>query len=391
MKILYPILAFYPSQRGGPSVAISWMVKALRESGVDTTVISTNYHISSSSNIKTDEWITNMYGKIIYCSYFIRKFPLRALLLSVVHVRRNDIIHLNSLYDPFDLIIGLWAALNKKVLVWAPSGVLDKEAIKYKRRKKIAYLYLFKKIFASNVVFHCSSPQESLDVRRIFGTKARMIEFPNYIELVKKLDMPIRKAFLFVGRINPIKAIENLILAVESSKVMKESDFILEIVGDFNNAYGLRLIELVNRKNLNDKVFFLGHQEGIKKHELYSSSYFLILPSHSENFGNVVTEALSQGTPVIASLGSPWEILETKKSGFWCKNDYGTLASHLDKVIRMSSAEYLLYREKAYEHVMSEYEVFSNIHKWVRGYQRLLRKDPFEVCVSSGRRSIGNH
>ena len=40
------------------------------------------------------------------------------------------------------------------------------------------------------------------------------------------------------------------------------------------------------------------------------------MPSHTENFGIVATEALFQNTPVIASKHTPWEILETEQAGF---------------------------------------------------------------------------
>ena len=42
----------------------------------------------------------------------------------------------------------------------------------------------------------------------------------------------------------------------------------------------------------------------------------MILPSKSENFGNVVIESLIEGTPVIASKGTPWEELDENRCGF---------------------------------------------------------------------------
>ena len=43
----------------------------------------------------------------------------------------------------------------------------------------------------------------------------------------------------------------------------------------------------------------------------------LVMPSHTENFGIVAVEAMAQGTPVIASKNTPWEIIEKRKAGFW--------------------------------------------------------------------------
>ena len=69
--------------------------------------------------------------------------------------------------------------------------------------------------------------------------------------------------------------------------------------------------------------------EGEEKYKLYANAYFSILVSHSENFGNVVIEALSQGTPVIASKGTPWEQL-AEKAGFWIDNDENSIACCID-------------------------------------------------------------
>ena len=39
-----------------------------------------------------------------------------------------------------------------------------------------------------------------------------------------------------------------------------------------------------------------------------------------KNFGNVVLEALAEGTPVVTSKGTPWQDLENEKAGFWVEN-----------------------------------------------------------------------
>ena len=53
------------------------------------------------------------------------------------------------------------------------------------------------------------------------------------------------------------------------------------------------------------------------------------MPSHNENFGNVVVESLSQGTPVIASTGTPWKILEKYHAGYWIKNNPENIAKKI--------------------------------------------------------------
>ena len=52
-----------------------------------------------------------------------------------------------------------------------------------------------------------------------------------------------------------------------------------------------------------------------------------VLPTHSENFGMVVAEALACGTPVICSYGAPWAGLVTNKCGWWVPTEESALES----------------------------------------------------------------
>ncbi|MCX7862434.1 MAG: glycosyltransferase, partial [Bacteroidales bacterium] len=65
----------------------------------------------------------------------------------------------------------------------------------------------------------------------------------------------------------------------------------------------------------------------------------LILPSHSENFGMVVGEALQYEIPVIASTGTPWSDLNTYQCGWWVNNDVDTLANTIEEAISLSDVE----------------------------------------------------
>ena len=51
----------------------------------------------------------------------------------------------------------------------------------------------------------------------------------------------------------------------------------------------------------------------------------MVVPSDFENFGNIVSEALIRGVPVIASKGTPWKELEDYNCGWWINNDQDTI------------------------------------------------------------------
>jgi glycosyltransferase involved in cell wall biosynthesis len=372
MKILYIIGIFYPCEIGGPSNAISWLVKYVHRSGVDTTVIATNYRINPKHNIKPDHWLKNEFGNVYYASLWSLHFPFRYFFLSMKEIVKTDIVHLNSIFHAPNILLGTWARVLGKKIMWDPGGEFAKDALKYGRLKKLIYLKLLRVLIGQTPVYHTTSDQETEDLKSYLGQKSKIFQAPNYIDKIEKLSCEIKPQLLFIGRIHPIKAIENLISALDLSKKFRPSEYQLIIAGDHNNEYGRELIQLVQTLGLEKKVNFIGHIEAQEKMALYASSYFMLLPSHSENFANVVTESLSQGTPVIASTGTPWAILQTTGAGFHVDNTPEALANALDRALSMTPDEYRICRSSALDLLNKEFSMESGVEQWLEIYRRIL-------------------
>ena len=90
------------------------------------------------------------------------------------------------------------------------------------------------------------------------------------------------------------------------------------------------------------------------------------MPSHTENFGIVAVEAMAQGTPVIASKNTPWEIIEERKAGFWSENNPIDLQKSIERLLEMKIGEY----EKNAHSLAKEYD-WRHIAKL---YQQVLEK-----------------
>jgi glycosyltransferase involved in cell wall biosynthesis len=98
-----------------------------------------------------------------------------------------------------------------------------------------------------------------------------------------------------------------------------------------------------------------------------------VLPSESENFGNVITEALSQSTPVIASIGTPWQILKDKKIGWWTSNTPENLAKVLDELYSLTEKEYNDYSLGARKYVEDCLDIkTSKYNNWSDIYSNLV-------------------
>jgi len=118
-----------------------------------------------------------------------------------------------------------------------------------------------------------------------------------------------RNIILFVGRIEPLKGIDNLLKAiaqvVERRPGLREELCILIIGGDPDrireNDEMRRLQELQEELGIGDIVMFLGSRDQDTLPYYYSAAEMVAMPSDYESFGMVALEAMACGTPVIAS------------------------------------------------------------------------------------------
>ena len=105
-----------------------------------------------------------------------------------------------------------------------------------------------------------------------------------------------KRLLLYLGRIHPKKGLDTLI-KLWSQKNRNEEDILL-LAGPFNStdSYHRKLLSL---SETDSSIEWLGMIKGEEKWGALSAAEALILPSHQENFGMVVAEACSVGTPVL--------------------------------------------------------------------------------------------
>ena len=123
-----------------------------------------------------------------------------------------------------------------------------------------------------------------------------------------------------MGRLHPIKKVENLIYALSLLSKEEQSGLSLQIMGKYDDCYEEFLKTEVKRLGLDDCVEFVGFVSGEDKYDRLSRLWALMVPSTQENFGMIVPEALICGTPVYASLGTPWGELNEYQCGWWKDN-----------------------------------------------------------------------
>lgn len=138
----------------------------------------------------------------------------------------------------------------------------------------------------------------------------------------------IKKNMFAVSRLNRVKKIDQLITAMIYIRYAH-----LYIGGDGEDKE--RLISLSKKLGVDDRVIFLGKLTDEKLKYYYSMSKIVLFPSINEPFGIVPLEAMSSGTPVIASKsGGVVDTIINGKTGYLIKpNDVNELVSKIEYLL----------------------------------------------------------
>jgi len=263
-----------------------------------------------------------------------------------------DIIHSTMLFTVLSHISSSFAKRKNIPLIWSPRGSMLGGAIGRSNLKKKLFLTLpFVKKGIDDVFYHATSPEEAESIRNFNRLYLKNCSFKEIFTIPNLASSEIFevsetknsfqfKYILYLGRIHPIKNIESLIRAFAISKI--PSDIKLLIAGwtgeDLN--YSAMLKSLVTELGIGERVVFTEKRvEGEEKSSMYKNAEIFVLPSHSENFGMVVVESLAQGTPVITSKNTPWQILEEKNAGFWIENNLESIAKSLENFFLLPNNE----------------------------------------------------
>ncbi|MCY4061043.1 MAG: glycosyltransferase [Chloroflexi bacterium] len=129
---------------------------------------------------------------------------------------------------------------------------------------------------------------------------------------------------LFVGRVEPLKAVDTILEALhvlrdKAPTLLRNLHFMI-VGGDPNSGRDRemnRLQELSVKLGIDQLVSFVGAKEQAELPLYYAAAAAVIMPSDYESFGMVALEAMSSGTPVIASqVGGLQFLVRDQETGF---------------------------------------------------------------------------
>ena len=122
---------------------------------------------------------------------------------------------------------------------------------------------------------------------------------------------------LFVGRIVPLKGIDNLLKAMAYMERKRRIKLVVIGGDEHSQAEMQRLENLSQSLKIDESVTFLGLVKQEMLPFFYSAADVCVVPSYYESFGLVVLESLACGTPVVATkVGGAESVIRHGETGY---------------------------------------------------------------------------
>lgn len=332
MKILH-VISSLSANSGGPAVSTLLPVRYLNEQGEDIKILT--FRPSPRETVLSEEpyvfYLPATGGWREHTGYSI--YLKKALEAD----NSTDIYHIQGLWQYTSYIAASTARKRNKPYVITLRGMLYPQALEKSGIVKKLALSFYQRRQLQEAACVQVTCEEELEYYRKMGFTNPVAIIPNPVEFDPEVIISEAndvKRFGYLGRIHPRKHIERLI---DCWQRLEEPGELL-IMGDGESQYVNFLKKKVSKAGLK-RVRLTGLVTGREKNSLLASLSCLVVPSDFENFGRIIPETLVQGTPVIASKGTPWQELEACRCGWWVDNDPETLtytikeALSLDEVI----------------------------------------------------------
>lgn len=320
---------------------------------------------------------------------------------------RPDCVHIHGIWSPrLARQLMCWRRRGVAVVV-SVHGMLEPWAFAHKRaKKKIAWVLYQKRVLDRASILHATSEREAENLRKL-GLQVPIAMIPWGVQIPEerwrkgwatKMEMgeeapkiadgessrasvgqatTIRTA-LFVGRIFAVKGLPML---VEAWAKVRPVGWRMRIVGPDEGGHRAEVEAMVQKAGLGAEFEFVGPLGGVELVRAYQESELFVLPSHTENFGLVVGEAMAHGLAVITTHGAPWELLEKENCGWWIPVDADCIAAALDDAMRRAPDELAAMGARGRAVAEERFSWERNAQEMSTCYSWLLRKGMVPACV----------
>lgn len=321
MKILIFTSIYLPGVKaGGPIRSVSNLVEILAGEGLEFYIITSDHDLGSTepyTNIVTNQWISVGKAKVQYLS----KDKINASnYIRLIKEINPTTIYLNGLFNFYFTFLVLFLVrlgfLNDYKIILAPRGELSCAALNIKKEKKSVFLLVVKLFnFYKGIQWHATAIHEIDDIKN-FIPNAKIKMVPN-LSLSMKVNNIVENPHLKIVFLSRISKIKNLEFCLNVLKEIKNGKIEFLIYGPIEDEdYWNSCSRIIQDMPSNIVIKYLGMVKSNEVQIVLSQSDLLFLPTLGENFGQVIAESISVGTPVLISNKTPWLNLKEKGLGW---------------------------------------------------------------------------
>ena len=297
MRVLH-VIPSVSERSGGPATAIIPMCRALMQQGIEVLLVSTDAGLSKTQVTEYKDVPAKLFP-----TGFGESFKYSRSLASwlTANIRHFDLAHVHAVFNHSSVAAARACRRAGVPYVIRPLGTLDPWSMSQKSlRKRLFWQVVGKGILQGAAAVHYTSEAEKLSTERLTGLNHGRV-VPLGVETTSTATRDKQSYVLVLSRLHPKKGIDVLIeaflLLVQSQQF---SDWRLVLAGDGPPDY---VANLKSKASQCERIVFTGWVDGEEKDALLGGASLLALPSHQENFGLCVMEALSQAVPVLVSPG----------------------------------------------------------------------------------------
>lgn len=317
MKVLH-VIPSMSARSGGPGHAIIGMIGALQRRGLDILAASTDADIreelTSERGLPTTyKGVPAIFFEHQWSEAFKYSAPMARWLRA--NVRRYDVVHIHGVFSHPCIVAASECRKRGVPYIVRPLGMLDPWSMNQKPfRKKLFWHLAVERMLRGAAAIHYTARPEMESAENSLKL-TRGVVIPLGVELEAAANGAAAREFreqhpalgqapyvLLLSRLHPKKGVDLLLKAfLDLSRDERFGDWKLVLAGEGPEPYVESLRRLVEEGGGHERVLFPGWLEGVRKASALQNAALLALPSHHENFGLCVMEALAHGVPVLIS------------------------------------------------------------------------------------------
>jgi glycosyltransferase involved in cell wall biosynthesis len=377
LKILNVIAAYKPAViYGGPTMSVAMLCEELSKAGISTEVFTT-----TANGARELPVIVNKPAMVdgVTVTYFKRitkdhtHFSPGLIKALWKRAKEFDVLHIHAWWNLVSVLSCMVAMIKGIPVILSPRGTLSDYSFSNKNigKKKLIHNLLGKKLLAKCHI-HSTAQRESVSILNLIKPVS-ITTIPNFVKLeagaVK--EKPIASNYLkllFFSRIEEKKGLDILLNSLRSVTV----PFCLTIAGDGDKNYIDHLKASITDPIIMDKITWAGFYND-DKFDLLRRHHLLVLPSHDENFGNVVIESLSVGTPVLISenVGLA-DYVKQNNLGWICETNAGSVSEAINNINNNHHNDMINIRENAPDVIRKNFSGDKLVQQYIHLYQNII-------------------